>query len=173
MTGETGLRKGDGRQGGAGRRIGPALLVAALALGCGGEPAPGTDGRDAEVARAESAWDAAAFDTVTWNRAVARSDRGRAVYYYSCSKCHGPEGEGQGSRARRDELEVPSIVAPDWAYDGRIDSIRRAVFVGHRSGMPSWGLTDLSLRDLDAVAYYVDDLLPEERVDEPTSGDGS
>lgn len=167
----------DGRQGGAGRRLAPALLLAALALGCGGEPAqeaPSPAARaDAEVARADSAWDPAVFDTVTWNRAVTRSDRGRTVYYYSCSKCHGPEGEGQGSMARRNELEVPSIVAPDWAYDGRVDSIRRAVFVGHRSGMPSWGLTDLTLRDLDAVAYYVDDLLPEERVDEPTSPDGS
>lgn len=124
------------------------------------------------MARADSLWNPAAFDTIGWNTSVARSDRGRVVYYYSCTKCHGPEGEGQGSVARRRGLEVPSIVAPDWAHDGQIDSIRRAVFVGHRSEMPSWGLSEMTLRDLDAVAYYVDDLLPEERVEEPSRQGG-
>lgn len=159
-------------------RIGTGVALAAvlLGVGCGGEQAadasPATRTAATDVARADSLYHPAVFDTVRWNRWVDRSDRGRVVYYYSCAKCHGPEGEGGGSRARGRELDVPSIVDPGWRYDGRIDSIRRVVFVGHRSEMPSWGVTTLTLRDMDAVAHYVDELLPEERVEEPPSREG-
>lgn len=158
---------------GAGPRgldVGAALLALLIGLGCGGEPAseagPDAAGAEAEadVAEAESLYAAAVFDTVRWNRSVTRSERGRVVYYYSCTKCHGTEGAGNGPLARRQEIALPSLVDPDWTYDGDIDAIRRRVFVGHPAGMPSWGLTEISPRDMDAVAYFVDQRLPEEGV---------
>ena len=53
-------------------------------------------------------------------------------------------------------LEMSSLVAPDWLYRGDVAAIRRQIFIGHGVGMPPWGLTELSPRDVDAVAYFLD-----------------
>ena len=41
----------------------------------------------------------------------------------------------------------------------RLRGLRHRVFVGHAAGMPQWGVTGLTTREIDAVAYYVLDRL--------------
>jgi mono/diheme cytochrome c family protein len=109
----------------------------------------------ASVAAAEEAYDAAVFDTVTWDNPAARTDRGGLVWRSSCEKCHGSRGEGNGDFAIEVELEVPDMTAAEWVYAGDIDGIRQRIFVGHAEAMPSWGLVGLKYRDLDAVAGFI------------------
>jgi mono/diheme cytochrome c family protein len=54
---------------------------------------------------------------------------------------------------------MPNLVAAEWEKAGDLPAIRRAIYVGHESEMPSWGLVGLKYRDIDAVAHYIDDLL--------------
>ena len=59
----------------------------------------------------------------------------------------------------RSVLDMPDLVAVDWDKAGDMPEIRRAIYVGHESEMPSWGLVGLKYRDIDAVAHYINDLL--------------
>jgi mono/diheme cytochrome c family protein len=117
--------------------------------------------RKRATARAEASFDSAAYDTIGWESSYARGERGSVVYEASCATCHGADGTGAGPYARGHDLEVRSIVEPDWMYRGDVPAIRRQIFVGHGIGMPPWGLTELTPRDVDAVAYYLDTRLPQ------------
>ncbi|MFW6206372.1 MAG: c-type cytochrome [Gemmatimonadota bacterium] len=145
-----------------------ALLLAVLALGaCQDEPPPewqevaeqAANRRTAE--RAEALYDSTAYDTVSWRGSYSRGERGRVVFDHSCADCHGEDGRGGGPLAVEEGLEVGSLVASGWVYDGDVPALRRRIFTGHGPGMPAWGLTELSPRDVDAVAYFVDERLPE------------
>jgi mono/diheme cytochrome c family protein len=107
------------------------------------------------VLEAETQYDAAAFDSIAWENSEARFERGSVVWSFSCAKCHGAGGQGGGEMAEQHELSVPSLLAADWALAGDLAAIRRGVFVGHESEMPSWGLYGLAYRDVDAVAFYI------------------
>ncbi len=113
---------------------------------------------DTEVAAAESVLTVVSFDTVTQKSDAERALHG-TVYAYACTKCHGYVGDGNSEYARGRELRVPSLVAPDWKYAGDLAGVRHRVFSGHSAGMPTWGLrggdVGLSLRDVDAVSFYV------------------
>lgn len=148
-----------------------ALLAGLLgAAACGGgeeqpEQEPETTLRQARadsVSRAEARYDPAAFDTIGWESWSQRAERGRLVYNVSCRKCHGTRGGGDGETAVRFELEVPSLLTDDWSYAGDQAAIRRRIFVGHESEMPTWGLYGLAYRDIDAVSLYVDEVLRED-----------
>ncbi len=111
-----------------------------------------------EVAAADSVLAGVRFDTITWMDAGERVMHGNSVYAASCTRCHGYLGAGGTEYAKRRALEVPSLVARDWKYAGDIAGVRARVFSGHDAGMPTWGLrgdAGLSLRDVDAVAWYV------------------
>ena len=135
-----------------------ALLAAATiaAAACSPREVPLPD-RVAQVARAESAATPATFDTVHWASDSTRMRVGNAAYAAACTKCHGPLGRGGTAYAREHGLRVPSLVRGDWPYDD-VPEIRRRIFAGHASGMPSWGLrgeAGLTPREVDAVAFYV------------------
>lgn len=149
-------------------RIHPLLAALLLfAVGCGG----GGDGeqqmsaaqRDSALrsARADSVrlaieqYDPAAFDTIQWSSWEERVKRGETVWRWSCAKCHGAGGTGEGDLAEDYGFDMPNLVAEGWQYAGQPDSVRRRIYVGHESEMPSWGLYGLSYRDVDATVEYI------------------
>jgi mono/diheme cytochrome c family protein len=145
-----------------------SAAVVALIAACGGPDAEQTAAQSAEarraaradsVAQAAEMFDPAVFDTIAWASDNERWERGGVVWSFSCQKCHGADGRGQGEVAVQANLAVPDLVAAEWPLAGDVPAIRRAIFVGHESAMPSWGLVGLKYKDVDAVAHYIDDLL--------------
>jgi len=128
-------------------------LALALAVGaCHQEFEP--PDRAARVARADSLFATAAFDTVQWADAEVRLTEGNLVYSEECRRCHGTLGEGTTDYARERGLDVPSLVERDWPL-AEADSLRRKIFIGHESGMPIFGDRELTLRQIDATAAYI------------------
>lgn len=146
-----------------------SALVLMLAAACGGgsgadqqeEPSPEAlqEARADSVQMAEAQFDPAAFDTISWNMPEERLERGAVVWNFSCRKCHGNEGLGDGELARVEGLSMPMITAADWQYAGDVPAIRHRIYIGHESEMPSWGLYGLKYRDIDAVAYHIEDVI--------------
>lgn len=144
-----------------------AVACAFILCACGGgEEQPEVSREEAlraaradSVARAEEMYDPTVFDTLTWESDNARWERGGVVWTFTCQRCHGADGMGQGEDAVNFSIEVPDLTAPDWPLGGNLPEIRRRIFTGHDSEMPSMGLIGLSYPDVDAVAHYIDDLL--------------
>lgn len=150
--------------------LAPLAALVALSAGCEGseERAERLRGERDEarqlaradsVAEAEAAYDPAVFDTINWESDGERLDRGAVVWQYSCRKCHGTTGMGDGETAREHDIEMPVIVAEDWEYAGDPEAIRHRIYVGHDSDMPTWGLYGLKYRDIDAVTYFIENHL--------------
>jgi len=145
--------------------MGALTLVVTAALACQEEASPEWRQAAELAAAARSAEEAArhyqpaAFDTVEFSSEYARAERGRVVYEHSCARCHGTDGSEIGPYAREEGMEVDSMSALLRPYGGDIPSVRRAIFVGHAYGMPAWGLTELSPRDVDAVAFFIEERL--------------
>jgi mono/diheme cytochrome c family protein len=140
------------------------MALTIVAAGCaGGEP----EGETMEVGPdsltiAQEAFDAAAFDTITWETDTEAEERGAVVYQYSCRKCHGERGLGDAEFVRQgDTLRPPSFREPDWGFASDLDGLREQVFVGNAEGMPHWGLVGLKPKDVDAVAKYILNVLRE------------
>ena len=110
------------------------------------------------VALAEAQYDASAFDTLSWQNQEARLERGRVVWNHSCARCHGYDGEGNGELAQQMGVEVPSFLRAEWPLAGDVPAMRHAIYVGHESVMPNWGLQGLSYRDMDAAAAHIEQL---------------
>jgi mono/diheme cytochrome c family protein len=111
---------------------------------------------DSLMNAAQVAFDAAAYDTVTWENDQARLARGQQVYTISCSRCHGREGLGDAGFVRGgDTLRPPSFREPTWPLASDENGIRRAIFIGTQEGMPHWGLEGLKPEMVDAVAFYI------------------
>jgi len=131
------------------------LLLAALALtACKGtefEP----PSREGQVEDAAATYSPALFDTVAWQGDEARMEEGNLVYAAECRECHGPLGRGGTDYARERDLDVPSLVDPAWEHGTDLEAVRRQIYVGHPEGMPTWGVSDISPREIDAVAYYL------------------
>ena len=118
--------------------------------------------REARVADAAARFATVRFDTVSWENDAERALVGNEFYAARCRDCHGTLGEGQTPYAEERGLEVPSLIQPDWRLDGIPDSVRFHIFVGHAAGMPNWGVSDATLRQIDAVTFYLlEDLRPE------------
>jgi len=111
------------------------------------------------VAQATEMYDSAVFDTLTWESDNARWERGGVVWSFTCQRCHGSDGAGQGPDAVTFDIPVPDMTGPDWQYADDLSGIRERIFVGHQSEMPSMGLIGLSYSDVDAAAHYIDSLL--------------
>jgi mono/diheme cytochrome c family protein len=153
-------------------RILSAVVIAMLMGGCGGEqevPEPQqASAEDAEealraaradsVAMAQTQYNPAVFDTIAWSGGEDRFERGELVWSYSCTTCHGTRGRGDGELAEQSDFSMPDFTVADWAYGDDIPAIRHRVYIGHESEMPSWGLYGLSYRDVDAVAFYVNEV---------------
>lgn len=131
------------------------LLAATLIMGGCEEHEFHPPDRAEHVARADSLYAAASFDTITWSSEADRIAAGNLVYADECRRCHGPLGQGTTEYAESRDLDVPSLVDPEWALGDDFDAVRRRVFTGHPEGMPTWGVGQLSTRQIDAVTYYL------------------
>lgn len=138
-------------------------VVAAMATltACGGrepaqEQAQGPSSSDSAT-YAASLFDAAAFDTISWQTPQAALERGAVVFRFSCRKCHGESGAGDGGFvAGGDTLHPPTFLAEDWRFADDRDGLRKEIFTGTgKEGMPHWGLEGLTYRDIDAAARYI------------------
>lgn len=116
----------------------------------------------AQVAAADSAYSPAMFDSIKWATDSARIEEGNEVYAARCDRCHGALGDASTDYAREQKLEVPSLVRADWPYQDH-DAVRRRIFTGHPAGMPIWGMSSLSLREIDAATAYVVEVLRAQR----------
>lgn len=132
------------------------LLVLAACGGGGDRPEAADPVQADSVTLATEQFDAAVFDTLTWAADSAALNRGRVVYAFSCRKCHGTTGAGDGGFVLQgDTLHPPSLIAPDWKFAEDKAGLRLQVFTGNMSGMPHWGLVGLKMRDIDAVTRYI------------------
>lgn len=140
------------------RRAGVVVTMLAVAA-CGGgqeEQAVVSDVQTDSVALATEQFDATVFDTLTWASDTAALNRGRVVYAFSCRKCHGTTGLGDGGFVLQgDTLRPPSFLEPDWKFANDPTGLRLQVFTGNTQGMPHWGLVGLRVRDIDAVVRYI------------------
>ena len=147
---------------GRARYVAMAILAAVAMVGCEKEKTFEPPDRDERIAAAETRFAETEFDTITWADETLRVRDGNSVYAAKCRNCHGTLGRGSTAYAANRGLEVPSLVEPEWRYAASLDSVRHRVFVGHRAGMPTWGVAGITLREIDAVsAYILDDLRPE------------
>jgi mono/diheme cytochrome c family protein len=125
------------------------------------------------VSSADSMYSPALFDSVTWESPEARVEAGNLVFADECRRCHGAVGRGDTEYAEGQELDVPSLVEADWELAGDLEEVRRRVFIGHITGMPSWGLNRLEPRQIDAAAFYImEQLRPEILADSATAPPG-
>ena len=141
-------------------------LAVVVASGCGGgeeDPEPVVDEAQAHadsVARAEEAYSPASFDTVSFESDSAAVSRGAIVWMYSCQKCHGIEGAGDGGFVLEgDTLRPPSFLEAGWEYAEGGEPLWRQVFRGNAEGMPHWGLVGLKEKDVVAVSRYITQVL--------------
>jgi mono/diheme cytochrome c family protein len=120
-----------------------------------GEPETETPAVDS-TAMAADAFDPAVFDTLTWESTDAAIERGGVVFSYSCARCHGVQGYGDGGFvADGDTLRPPSFHQSEWQFADDPAALRAMIFVGGENGMPHWGLEGLKYRDVDAVTHYI------------------
>lgn len=147
-----------------------ALAVAAAALGCDGEKEFEPPDREAQVEEARASYPAAIFDTLSWPSDSARLLTGNEIFASVCRKCHGYDGRGGTEYDRVHDLRVPSLVDSVGVDARGIDPVRRRVYAGHATGMPSFGVYRLEPRQVDAAAAYVVRVL---RQDVRAGGDGS
>jgi mono/diheme cytochrome c family protein len=137
-------------------------VCAALLAACGGDGGTPSPEREARVAEAEAAYSTTLFDTITWASERERAVAGDLAYATHCRNCHGPTGEGDTEYARTQRVDVPSLVDGGAPGATDIEAVRRRIFTGHPGGMPSWGITGVAPRDIDAAAFFiVERLLPE------------
>jgi mono/diheme cytochrome c family protein len=110
--------------------------------------------REAQVAQADSLLTPETFDTIAWVSDSARAFDGNNAYAANCRSCHGYLGEGDTEYARQRNLDPPSLTRADWPYTD-VPSVRHRIFVGHPTGMPTWGVAGITPREIDAIAYYI------------------
>lgn len=96
------------------------------------------------------------FDSIGWDDPYSALDRGATVFAYSCAKCHGDSGVGDGNYHMKGRvLRPPSFRTSDWRYGHDLEELRVAIYSGNDKGMPHWGNAGLAPRDVDAVARYI------------------
>ena len=116
--------------------------------------------RAAQVSAADSMLAAAVFDTITFASDSARTFEGNNVYAAHCRDCHGFRGEGSTDYGREHDIYPPSLVREDWPF-ADVAAVRARIFTGHTS-MPTWGVAGITPREIDAVAFYVAEVLRRE-----------
>lgn len=142
-------------------RLAALPLLALVAVACEAPPEEPQEPTAADtVAMALGTFDAAAFDTITWETPEDAVVRGSIVFQYSCSKCHGAQGYGDGNFVTRgDTVRPPSFHTEDFQFLGDLEGLRQHVYTGTAGGMPHWGMEGLKYRDIDAVGRFILDRL--------------
>jgi mono/diheme cytochrome c family protein len=138
------------------------LLAAAGVTACSDDPGYDPPDPTQRIELADSLYSPALFDTIAWTSDQERTTAGNLVYADSCRRCHGTVGEGGVARVGGRDLVVPSLVTAEWRYDDDLEAVRYRTFTGHTGGMPSLGISRLTPREIDAVAFYIlEQLRPE------------
>ncbi|HSJ08261.1 MAG TPA: cytochrome c [Longimicrobiales bacterium] len=114
--------------------------------------------REAQVLQADSLLTPETFDSIQWASDEERATQGNNAYAATCRSCHGVLGAGDTDYAREQNVNPPSLVREDWPY-ADVDAVRHRIFTGHAAGMPTWGVAGITPREIDAVAYYVVNVL--------------
>lgn len=135
-----------------------SLLIVMGALvpvfACGGHDFEPPD-PEARVISAEARLTPLLFDSLSWADDSVRLFEGNETYATKCRRCHGTFGVGGTEYAAKRGLEVPSLVDPDWIWADSLGPVRRRIFIGHSTGMPTWGVAGITPRQIDASAYYL------------------
>lgn len=145
-------------------------VLAALTLGACEEKTFDPPEETRRVELADSLYSPALFDTITWDSDEQRRVAGNLVYADHCRRCHGTVGEGGIVQVAGREVDVPSLVDAHWSFEDDMDAVRQRIFTGHTGGMPSWGISRLMPREIDAVASYILEQLRPEILDTPEDG---
>jgi mono/diheme cytochrome c family protein len=135
------------------RSAAAALAAVVMAAACERHEYEPPD-REARVEEAAALLTPETFDTIAWSNVEERTHAGNNVYAARCRSCHGYLGEAGTEYARQSDLDVPSLVRPEWPYQD-VESVRHIIFTGHPAGMPTWGVAGISPREIDAVAFYI------------------
>ena len=108
------------------------------------------------VAMAEAMYDEAGFDTISWETHTVALERGAVVWRFSCRKCHGEGGAGDGGFVvDGDTLRPPTFLADDFRFAEDRVGLRHQIYTGTESSMPHWGPEGLPYRDIDAVSFHI------------------
>jgi len=146
------------------------LFSVAAATGCTEHEFEPPD-REAQVEAADAEFSMAVFDTVSWESDDERAFQGNVVYSTYCRNCHGSLGRADTDYAREQGLDVPSLVQEGWRFAQARDSVLHRIYVGHASGMPTWGVAGITPREMDAVTHYILEVLrPEMLADGEAAG---
>jgi mono/diheme cytochrome c family protein len=138
------------------------LLAGACIAACAGDDGYDPPDPAQRIELADSLYTPALFDTIAWASDQERITAGNLVYADYCRRCHGTVGEGGVARVAGSDIVVPSLVTAHWRYHDDIESVRQRTFTGHTGGMPSLGISRLTPREVDAVAFYIlEQLRPE------------
>jgi mono/diheme cytochrome c family protein len=136
------------------------LAVFVATAGCDGERVGSGGVREDSVALAAGQLTKETFDTIAWPSDSAAVARGAVVWTYSCRKCHGTDGSGDGRFVQDgDTLRPPSLLTPAWRFADDRPGAREQIFTGTTGGMPHWGVVGLKPRDIDAVTLYIERVL--------------
>jgi mono/diheme cytochrome c family protein len=126
--------------------------------------------RGAQVSEAGAMLTEETFDTIGWDDDRARVMAGNLTFSAKCVRCHGPLGRGGTEYSADRGLAVPSLVDPDWRLADDMAAVRRRIFAGHEAGMPTWGVAGISSREIDAVAFYILEVLRPEVLESAGGG---
>jgi hypothetical protein len=140
-----------------------ALVATAALFGCGHHFEPPSE--EERIVEADDLYDPQIFDTVVWESPHIRDVEGDVVFASKCRNCHGVMGAGGTAYALQRDLEVPSLVEAHWAFAGDLEGLRHHIFIGHMTGMPTWGVAGITPREIDAAAHYILELLRPEVLD--------
>jgi len=144
------------------------LLPAAILAGaCESEKEFEPPDRGQQVSEARQAYPAAVFDTLSWPSDSVRVERGNEVFAAECRKCHGYDGRGGTDYTREHDIGAPSLVDSVGRDAEGLDAVRRRIYAGHASGMPTFGAYKLEPRQVDAAAAYVVRVLRPEMTADP------
>ena len=149
------------------RSAGVAFILGTAALvACGGGAEEGPSQEEVEAMAMEAQVDSIeaalamlspeAWDTIQWESDQVALERGTVVFQFSCSKCHGERGAGDGGFVQGgDTIQPPTFLTADWRFAGDHEGLREHIWAGTVNGMPHWGHHGLKFRDVDAVARYI------------------
>jgi len=153
------------------RRVPIALVVPLLLAACsGGDRDQAAVSRPDSVAMALEQYSPALFDTITWATDTAQTNRGAVVWTFSCKKCHGETGSGDGRMVLEvmdsatgtmvpDTIKPLNFHTPGWRFATDREGLVKYIYSGNDRRMPHWGIEGLKPRDVAAVATYIQTML--------------
>jgi hypothetical protein len=128
------------------RRLHLALVLPLALAACGGGGSEQADTPADSVALALEQYDPALFDTITWASDSSQINRGGIVWAFSCKKCHGQLGKGDGGQVMDGDTIRPPDFTTQWRFGTDDEGLIKAIYGGSAEGMPHWGISGLTTR---------------------------